>query len=273
MKMASSLLLSLAFHVAVFTLPLSLFETKPGDEELIPVVFVNPRDGLGQEMASGGKAKAGRGHENHVTKKPPKPSLGSAGEGENAPPSTGTNRSAGLNLKDMIIGEPGHGDSREPAMSIGPVSLAPVVTVPPGGEESPRGISRTALGEKSGAGLEARGHGSVGDGSGAEDRGGGSVSGSIFAQAGYVHNPKPPYPERARKEGWEGTVLLRVLVDREGKSKWIEINRSSGFETLDAAAVETVKRWRFYPARYGERKIESWVRIPIIFRLSDQDRG
>lgn len=270
MKMTSSLLLSLAFHVAVFTLPLSLFETKPENEELIPVVFVNPWDGLGQEMASAGKAKAGRGHENHITKKTPKPSPGSAGGGGNASPSTTASRPASLNLEEMTIDAPQHVDSRETAISI---SLVPVVTGPSGGEESPHAISRTALGEKSGAGLEARSHGSTGDGGGAEDRGEGSVSGSIFAQAGYAHNPKPEYPSKARKEGWEGTVLLRVLVDQEGKSKRIEINRSSGFETLDRAAVETVKRWRFYPARYGERQVESRVRIPIIFRLSDHDRG
>ena len=94
-----------------------------------------------------------------------------------------------------------------------------------------------------------------------------------FGRAGYAYNPKPKYPETARREGWEGTVLLRVLVDQDGKSKSIEINRSSGFETLDRAAMETVKVWRFHPAHYGERLVESWVKIPVVFSLADYDRG
>ena len=91
----------------------------------------------------------------------------------------------------------------------------------------------------------------------------------VFAQAGYAYNPKPQYPEEARREGWEGVVLLRVLVDSEGGPESIELSRSSGFETLDQAAVQSVKSWRFHPARYGDQRVESWVKIPIIFRLAD----
>jgi protein TonB len=38
---------------------------------------------------------------------------------------------------------------------------------------------------------------------------------------------------------------------------------------LDRAAAEAIQRWRFYPARYGDWPIESWLRIPIEFRLAD----
>ena len=93
----------------------------------------------------------------------------------------------------------------------------------------------------------------------------------VLKRAGYVHKISPKYPERARREGWEGTTLLRVLVDRQGKSKVIQISQSSGFALLDGAAVKAVKKWRFYPAKNGNRPVESWVRVPILFRLvSDQ---
>jgi protein TonB len=49
----------------------------------------------------------------------------------------------------------------------------------------------------------------------------------------------------------------------------VEINRSSGSEALDRAAAEAIKRWRFIPARYGDKAVESWIRIPIEFRLAD----
>jgi TonB family protein len=85
----------------------------------------------------------------------------------------------------------------------------------------------------------------------------------------YAYNPKPEYPDSARREGREGTVVLSVLVDEEGRSRSLEVNHSSGFEVLDQAAVQTVRRWRFHPARYGDKRVESWVKIPIVFRLAD----
>ena len=90
-----------------------------------------------------------------------------------------------------------------------------------------------------------------------------------FVQVSYAYSPKPEYPDSARREGKEGRVVLRVLVDEEGKSKSVEVNDSSGSETLDRAAAEVIKRWRFSPARYGNKSVESWVKIPIDFRLTD----
>jgi TonB family protein len=89
----------------------------------------------------------------------------------------------------------------------------------------------------------------------------------VLRRAGYAHKINPEYPERARREGWEGTTLLRVLVDRQGISKTIQVSQSSGFALLDGAAVKAVEQWRFYPAQNGNGPVESWVRVPILFRL------
>jgi periplasmic protein TonB len=118
-----------------------------------------------------------------------------------------------------------------------------------------------------GEGLGGAGGGGMGNGIGAGTGSGGNSA--TFVQAGYRSTVKPDYPERARREGKEGQVLLRVLVDEAGRSKSIEINRSSGSDTLDHAAAEAIKRWRFSPARFGDKAVESWVKIPIEFRLKD----
>ena len=89
-------------------------------------------------------------------------------------------------------------------------------------------------------------------------------------QASYAYSPKPEYPDRARREGKEGRVVLRVLVDEQGKSKSVAVNDSSGSESLDRAAAEAIKLWRFSPARYGGKLVESWVKVPIDFRLTDE---
>ena len=75
------------------------------------------------------------------------------------------------------------------------------------------------------------------------------------------------YPTAARRNGEEGTVTLRVLVSTEGAPREVMLERSSGSSSLDAAALATVKTWRFTPARRGGEAQEAWVLVPIVFRL------
>lgn len=85
--------------------------------------------------------------------------------------------------------------------------------------------------------------------------------------ADYLDNPKPPYPSASRRMGEEGEVRLRVQVDTAGHARQIEVYRSSGFPRLDQAALDTVKQWRFIPARQGDQPIPAWVIVPIQFSL------
>jgi len=85
--------------------------------------------------------------------------------------------------------------------------------------------------------------------------------------AGYLRNPAPRYPVAARRAGEQGTVTLRVLVARDGLPARVNVEKSSGSAHLDAAALEAVRGWRFVPARQGTVAIESWVLVPIVFRL------
>ncbi len=94
----------------------------------------------------------------------------------------------------------------------------------------------------------------------------------IFTRADYAYRVDPDYPVQARRKGWEGTTMLRVLVDQGGSSKTIQVSQSSGFEALDQAATKAVKGWRFHPARQGAKPVESWVKIPIIFSLKDKKK-
>ena len=83
--------------------------------------------------------------------------------------------------------------------------------------------------------------------------------------ADYLHNPKPVYPTLSRRNGEEGKVLLKVRVSPQGDAQAVQVSRSSGFPRLDAAATDTVSRWRFVPARRGDEPIESTVLVPITF--------
>ncbi|KIQ60571.1 energy transducer TonB [Pseudomonas fluorescens] len=87
------------------------------------------------------------------------------------------------------------------------------------------------------------------------------------ASAGYLKNPAPQYPSLAMRRGWEGTVLLRVHVLANGKPGEIQIQKSSGREPLDAAALAAVKGWSFVPAKQGDVPQDGWVSVPIDFKI------
>jgi periplasmic protein TonB len=80
-------------------------------------------------------------------------------------------------------------------------------------------------------------------------------------------NPPPAYPELARRKGFEGTVVLRVSVSETGEAMAVALASSSGHDLLDARAIETVRRWRFQPARSGGRTVPGLVLVPITFVL------
>lgn len=85
--------------------------------------------------------------------------------------------------------------------------------------------------------------------------------------AAYLDNPKPEYPRISRRLKESGNVLLRVRVSTEGRPETIELHKSSGFERLDQAAQDAVRRWRFVPAKQGDQALAAWVIVPINFTL------
>ena len=83
----------------------------------------------------------------------------------------------------------------------------------------------------------------------------------------YRKNPPPRYPRAARRRGCEGTVLIKVLVTREGKVMEAKVSQSSGHRILDRAALNTVRDWLFVPGMKGDQAVEMWVTVPIRFAL------
>lgn len=83
----------------------------------------------------------------------------------------------------------------------------------------------------------------------------------------YLTRSRIAYPREAAQRRQQGTVVLHVLVDAAGQPRTIEIEKSSGFRSLDEAARSAVARWKFQPGtREGVAKA-LWARVPIAFRL------
>jgi protein TonB len=88
-------------------------------------------------------------------------------------------------------------------------------------------------------------------------------------QLEYAQAPAPSYPRDALRDAIEGTVMLRVLVDVDGRPLDVQIEHSSGNRSLDRAAREQVlQRWRFRPAMQNGHAVQAIGLVPVDFRLN-----
>jgi protein TonB len=93
--------------------------------------------------------------------------------------------------------------------------------------------------------------------------------GSVIHEARpiYRKNPPPRYPGLARRKGYQGTVVLEVLVDERGKVGGLRVITSSGYAILDRAAVGAVENWLFEPGVREGEAVAMRVKIPVRFEL------
>lgn len=78
----------------------------------------------------------------------------------------------------------------------------------------------------------------------------------------------PRYPMDSRRRHEEGTVLLSVLLGIDGRVAEISVARSSGFERLDRAALDAVRRWRWSPTRRAGTAVMVRGLVEIPFELT-----
>ena len=86
---------------------------------------------------------------------------------------------------------------------------------------------------------------------------------------GSINNPHPPYPLIARKKGFEGKLIIEVLVNEDGSVKSTSIRESSGYEILDTVSKKTVEKWTFIPAKKMGQAVKDNIQVPIKFVLTD----
>jgi len=84
-----------------------------------------------------------------------------------------------------------------------------------------------------------------------------------------VNAPPPTYPASAVQDRLEGKVLLKLLVNEDGKPTMISVAQSSGHVELDQAATAAVESWQFKPGERDHRPVESWIMVPVSFSLDE----
>ena len=111
-----------------------------------------------------------------------------------------------------------------------------------------------------------------GNGNGVGNGSGGGSGGGVYRPGGGVTNPKPiyrpepQYSEEARKAKWQGSVLLSLVVDENGKPVQIKVIRPLGLG-LDEKAIEAVSQWKFEPGKKDGKPVAVAAQIEVTFRL------
>jgi TonB family protein len=82
-----------------------------------------------------------------------------------------------------------------------------------------------------------------------------------------IYSPDPEFSEEARKSKHQGVVVMTVLVGTDGRIHDAQVTQSLGMG-LDEKALETVKLWKFEPARASDGSpVAVYASIEVNFRL------
>ncbi len=82
-----------------------------------------------------------------------------------------------------------------------------------------------------------------------------------------ISRPAPNYPTDALRKGETGTVVVRIEVGANGEPTEVTLVSRTRSRSLDRAALQAAKRWRFRPAQENGRAVPAAVEVPISFSL------
>jgi|SRR5579864_1709099 len=146
--------------------------------------------------------------------------------------------------------------------NLGTPTAAPLPAAPPSNGTGSGG----GIGSGSGGGV------GVGHGPGVGPGSGGGIGGGVYKVGGgisapqAVTTPDPEYTEEARRNKTQGTCVLWLIVDTDGRPRDIRVVRGLGFG-LDAKAIDAVKQWRFEPAKKDGKPVNVQISVEVGFRL------
>jgi TonB family protein len=133
----------------------------------------------------------------------------------------------------------------------------------------------TSMGSGSGGGV-GTGVGTgigPGRGPGVGPGSGGGIGGGVYRPGGAVTSPrvitevKPTYTTDALAHRLQGTVVLELVVTRDGRPSQIRVIRSLDPEGLDQRAVAAAAEWRFEPGRLAGTPVDVLVTLMLDFRI------
>jgi periplasmic protein TonB len=91
------------------------------------------------------------------------------------------------------------------------------------------------------------------------------VSSGVVAKL-LIKRVAPSYPEEAREQGLQGTVVVRALIGKTGDVENLQL--VTGDPLLAEAALKAVKKWKYKPYLLNGDPVEVDTQIQVNFTLS-----
>lgn len=79
------------------------------------------------------------------------------------------------------------------------------------------------------------------------------------------------YPEIAREAGVDGTVRLRLFINKNGIVEDVIVDKGIPKTGLNEAAIEAVKDTRWKPAQQRDQAVGVWYSFPVRFTLTSNN--
>jgi len=205
---------------------------------------------------------------------------GGGGDHSPLPPSQGRLPKAGLRQftpPSAVVANANPILTMEPTIVAPPDTRLPQIDAANYGDPLGK-IGVASNGSGSGAGIGSGKGGGVGSGNGlgygaGDGYGtGGGIGGGVYRVGGGVSAPsllykvEPEYSEEARKSKHQGTVLLYVEIDLNGRAQNVRVINPLG-QGLDEKAIEAVKKWKFRPGIKDGKPVRVAASIEVNFRL------
>jgi len=85
-----------------------------------------------------------------------------------------------------------------------------------------------------------------------------------------LHTPKPAYPRIALRRNLEGYVLVKILINKEGRVEKIELLDWAGYSGFKPVVLDTLKTWRYQPAIHNGQVVKVRGIKKITFKIEDR---
>jgi TonB family protein len=124
------------------------------------------------------------------------------------------------------------------------------------------------VGEGTGTGIGSGRGAGYGPGSGGGFGGGAYRPGNGVSAPTILSQVRPNYTSDAMLRRTQGTVVLEVVVGRDGIPSAIRVVKSLDEHGLDDEAIRAVQLWRFVPGRIGDTPVDVLVKVVLEFRIT-----
>ena len=85
-----------------------------------------------------------------------------------------------------------------------------------------------------------------------------------------IKTVNPEYPEEAKAADDSGVVWIKALIDKTGKVREVQIQKSSGYKILDDAAASAAWKNEFKPALTDGKPVATWITYKVSFTLAER---